>query len=197
VRDYELTYIVRPDLDDKQTKAAAERIQGWITQRGGTLTNMQEWGKRRLAYRIAHHSEGTYYVYRLRMQPEAAASIEHELNLDEQVLRFLLLQLDPVELEALKNPPPPPVTRPVREERPEAPAAEVPAAEPEAPEPARAAPAAPAEAPAVAEEPAAEEPAVEAEAEAEEEKPAATRVRATRAKAAEAEPGEAAGAEEA
>jgi ribosomal protein S6 len=185
VRDYELTYIVRPDLDDKGTKAAAERVQGWITQGGGSLTNVQEWGKRRLAYPISHHAEGTYYVYRVQMDPDAAAGIEHELNLDEQVLRFLMLQLDPAELEALKNPPPPPMARPVREDRGEA--SRTPART-EAPAAAVAAPAAEtqaAEAPA-AEAPAAETPAAEA---------SATEAPATEAPAAEAPAAEAPAAE--
>ncbi|MFI5267104.1 MAG: 30S ribosomal protein S6, partial [Chloroflexota bacterium] len=82
MRDYELSFVVRPDIDDKAIKAAVDRVQGLITQRGGSLTNVQEWGKRRLAYKIQHHGEGFYFVYRLQMEPAAAAEIEHELNLD-------------------------------------------------------------------------------------------------------------------
>ncbi|HEY8693576.1 MAG TPA: 30S ribosomal protein S6, partial [Chloroflexota bacterium] len=100
MRDYELSFVVRPDIDDKSIKAAADRVQGLITQRGGSLTNVQEWGKRRLAYKIQHLAEGTYFVYRLQMEPSAAAEIEHELNLDEQVLRFIMIYLEPRWLEA-------------------------------------------------------------------------------------------------
>jgi len=149
VRDYELTFVVRPDIDDTQTKAAAARIESLITQRGGQLTNVQNWGKRRLAYHIGHHGEGSYFVYRLQMEPAFAAEIEHELNLDEQVLRFIAVYLDPVELEALKSPPAPMAAREPRPPRREAePAAEVaPAAGAEAASPAAAAtPAAGAEA---------------------------------------------------
>jgi small subunit ribosomal protein S6 len=145
MRDYELTVVVRPDIDDNQTKAANTRIQGLITQRGGEITNIQEWGKRRLAYHIQHHAEGTYFVYRAQMEPASAAEIEHELNLDEQVLRFITVHLEPKELEALKNPPAPMAPRPER--RPMAPP-----------------PAAAAEAPAGAEAPAAGEAAAGAEA---------------------------------
>jgi small subunit ribosomal protein S6 len=130
VRDYELSFVVRPDIDDKATKAAADRVQGLITQRGGSLTNVQEWGKRRLAYKIQHHAEGIYFVYRLEMEPAAAAEIEHELNLDEQVLRFIMIYLEPRWLEALKNPPAPMAPRPER--RPYAPAAAEAAPAPEA-----------------------------------------------------------------
>src|SRR5438105_4658746 len=105
VRDYELTFVVRPDIDDKQTQAVASRVEGLVTQRGGQLTNTQNWGKRRLAFPIAHHGEGSYFIYRLQMEPDSAAEVEHELNLDEQVLRFIAVHLDPVALETLKNPP--------------------------------------------------------------------------------------------
>jgi small subunit ribosomal protein S6 len=120
MRDYELLFVIRPDLDDSHTKTAANRVQGLITQRGGELTNTQEWGKRRLAYRIQHQGEGTYFVYRHRMEPAAAAEIEHELNLDESVLRFMMVHLDPVALEALKNPPAPMAPRAERRPMPQA-----------------------------------------------------------------------------
>ena len=107
MRDYELTFIVRPDLPDDQIKAAFERVQGLVTQRGGELTHVQQWGRRRLAYEIDHHREGIYFVLRMKMDPLKEAEIEHELNLDEQVMRFLKLQLDARALEALKNPPQP------------------------------------------------------------------------------------------
>src|SRR5581483_4882025 len=175
VRDYELMIVVRPDIDDSQVKGAAERVQSLVTQRGGEITNVQQWGKRRLAYRIQHHAEGMYFVYRVRMEGDAAAEIEHELNLDEQVLRFIVVHLDAVQLEAVKNPPPPMAPRPER--RREEPAA-VPAAV-AAPVAVAAAPAAPTEAGEAAAEPArATRPrAVKAEAEAEPaagEAPAAT-----------------------
>ncbi len=135
MRDYELTFVVRPDIDDKQTAAAVSRVESLITSRGGELTNVQNWGKRRLAYPIGHHGEGSYFVYRLRMEPESQAEIEHELNLDEQVLRFITLYLDPVALEALKNPPPPMAPREPRRprEEPPAPPVEAPAAAAEPP----------------------------------------------------------------
>jgi len=87
VRDYELSFVVRPDIDDKSIKAAADRVQGLITQRGGSLTNVQEWGKRRLAYKIQHLAEGMYFVYRLQMEPAAAAEIEHELKAELDEMR--------------------------------------------------------------------------------------------------------------
>ena len=171
MRDYELTFVIRPDMDDKQTAAAASRVESLVTSRGGELTNVQNWGKRRLAYPIGHHAEGSYFVYRLRMDPESQAEVEHDLNLDEQVLRFITLYLEPVALEALKNPPPPMAPREPRRPREEAPApapeapaaAEAPAAEAAeasaeaaAPEPSETAPAAQPEAAVAEEEPAAE-----------------------------------------
>ncbi|HLQ33347.1 MAG TPA: 30S ribosomal protein S6, partial [Chloroflexota bacterium] len=123
MRDYELSVVIRPDIDDKMTKVATDRVQSLITQRGGELNNVQDWGKRRMAYKIGHHGEGIYFIYRLQMEPASAAEIEHELNLDEQVLRFIMVHLDPVALEVLRNPPPPMAPRPER--RPMEPPAEV------------------------------------------------------------------------
>src|SRR5581483_7606697 len=202
VRDYELMIVVRPDIDDSQVKGAAERVQSLVTQRGGEITNVQQWGKRRLAYRIQHHAEGMYFVYRVRMEGDAAAEIEHELNLDEQVLRFIVVHLDAVQLEAVKNPPPPMAPRPERrrEEPAAVPAAvaapvavaaapaapaEAPAAPAEAPAAPAEAPAAPAEVPAAA--PAVEESAAAAEAPTEAGEAAAEPARATRPRAVKAE----------
>ncbi|MHB8621204.1 MAG: 30S ribosomal protein S6 [Chloroflexota bacterium] len=156
MRDYELTFIVRPDIPDDQVKAASERVQGLITQRGGELTHIQQWGKRRLAYIIDHQREGTYFVLRFHMDTQRAAELDHELNLDEQIVRFLMLMLDHVALEALKSPPPPmhierrPRPQPVEAQAPPgaAPAPGVPAAATPGAPAVGAAP--PAEAPAVA-----------------------------------------------
>jgi len=171
VRDYELTFAVRAAIGDEQIKATAERVQAHITSRGGELTNIQQWGRRRLAYPIEHLREAHYFVYRCQMDPERAAELEHELNLDEQVLRFLMIYLDRTALEALKHPPAP--MQPMERRRP-------PMAPPAAPPPPAAAaePAAPTEPAAPAEpvaetEPVAEaEPAAEAEPSAEAEAPA-------------------------
>ncbi|HLG71316.1 MAG TPA: 30S ribosomal protein S6 [Chloroflexota bacterium] len=189
MRDYELSVVIRPDLDDKQTKAAAARVQELVTSRGGEFTNVQEWGKRRLAYHIGTHIEGTYFVYRLRLEPEHLGDIEHELNLDEQVLRFIALHLDPVALEALKNPPAPMAPRPERRPPPApeaAPAEVAPAAEAA---PAEAAPAEGAEAPSAeaAPAPAEAEPVAAQEGGAVDEATAAAATEAAQEVAAEAE----------
>lgn len=191
MRDYELTFVVRNDVGDEQIKAAAERMQAHITQRGGELTDIKPWGRRRLAYPINHLREGNYFVYRFVMDPDGAAELERELNLDEQILRYILIVLDRVALEALKNPPAPmqaaerrprpPIMAPAAPAAPaEAPSAEVapaqaaavteaapvaeaaPSAEAPAAEPAAEAPAA-AEVAEIAPEPAASEATAEAE----------------------------------
>jgi small subunit ribosomal protein S6 len=96
MRNYELAYILDPELDEQSIANVDERIKGWIESAGGIVKEIDNWGKRRLAYPIKKHNEGFYYFIQIEMPPQAAIMIERDLRLSEQILRFMITVQEPV-----------------------------------------------------------------------------------------------------
>jgi small subunit ribosomal protein S6 len=94
VREYELMVVLDPNLDDAAIEAMNTRIQNLVTQRGGTIENVDFWGRRRLAYPIGRFRDGVYVLTRLQLPPEAAVEIERALKLTESVIRHLLVRAE-------------------------------------------------------------------------------------------------------
>lgn len=95
MHEYELTYILNPNLGDDEVTSANERIAGLITSGGGDVTDVHPWGgKRRLAYPIEHHRDGYYVTIKFRAAPEAAYALDGQLKLNDNVIRHLTLNLD-------------------------------------------------------------------------------------------------------
>ncbi len=94
MRDYELMVVLDPNLDEAAIDALNTRIQTMSTQRGGTIENVDVWGRRRLAYPIGRYRDGVYILYRMQLPPNAAAEIERALKLTESVIRHLLVRAE-------------------------------------------------------------------------------------------------------
>ncbi len=94
MREYELVFIVHPDLDDTALKEVVEKVSGWITDAGGSVSKVDVWGKRKLAYAIRKQKEGQYVQFKTQMEPEFGATLERNLRFLEPVLRFLLVSVD-------------------------------------------------------------------------------------------------------
>lgn len=94
-RHYETTYILHPEADEAAAKAVAERVEGIIKSFNGEIIRVEEWGRRKLAYRIKNQTRGTYIYVRYTADPEAMAELERVLRLLENVLKFLSLRVDP------------------------------------------------------------------------------------------------------
>lgn len=107
VLDYEVTYILRPNLEENEvgerTGAIGEQLKG----NGGEVVGTEILGKKRLAYEINDVREGIYTVMRFRATAEAAHELERQLGLNEDVMRALLIRLDKHALAAEKAPPRP------------------------------------------------------------------------------------------
>jgi small subunit ribosomal protein S6 len=88
---YELTYILRP-LDEPALSAVNERIANLIASSGGEITARNDWGKRHLAYPIRKLNEGFYVVLQVNLPPQAVRSIERALQLNDDVLRYLVVR---------------------------------------------------------------------------------------------------------
>jgi|YelNatPaOPRAMG01_1025707.scaffolds.fasta_scaffold256376_1 small subunit ribosomal protein S6 len=115
MREYELTYIVRPDIDDEAVATVASRVEQTITANGGRVLKSTSWGKRRLAYPIRRYNEGTYILLRAEMADRAIREVERQLKLSEDVIRHLLVRVEEPEAAEAAVPPEPPA-------QPEAPA---------------------------------------------------------------------------
>ena len=94
MRDYELTLVVRPDVEDTGLAALLEKIKGLITTAGGQGIQVEPWGRRHLAYPINKITEGQYFLIRTQLPAQALRELERNLRLTEQVLRFLLVRAD-------------------------------------------------------------------------------------------------------
>ncbi len=90
MRDYELVFIVHPDLDDNAYKEVVERVRVWITEAGGSVSKVDLWGKRKLAYAIRKQREGQYVLMKTQMPPTFSAQLERNLRFLEPVMRFLI-----------------------------------------------------------------------------------------------------------
>ena len=104
VRNYELVFIVRPEVDDEGLAAVAETIKDLVKRNGGEVTKVDLWGLRRLAYPIQKLGEGQYVLMHLNMAPKGVSELERNLGLSEQVIRHLVVRLEDDEVPSAKEP---------------------------------------------------------------------------------------------
>ncbi len=94
MRNYELMSIFRPDLEDQALQDAVEKLGGLIAARGGEVGSSDVWGRRRLAYPIKDFRDGIYSVSQLKLDPKGADDLERSLQLNDQIIRYLLIRKD-------------------------------------------------------------------------------------------------------
>jgi small subunit ribosomal protein S6 len=92
---YELVYIVRPTADEQTLAAVNEKVEKFIANVKGQMTKRDDWGKRRLAYPIGKFTEGFYAVLQLDLPATAVRDLERNLKLTEDVLRFIVVRVEP------------------------------------------------------------------------------------------------------
>lgn len=93
MRKYELVCIVQPDLDETAFKGAVERVQGWVTETGGSVDKVEVWGRRRLSYPIRKQRDGQYVLMNISLDPKSASGLERNIRYLETVLRHLLIAM--------------------------------------------------------------------------------------------------------
>ncbi len=94
MKEYELTYIVRPDVDDEALAAIMARIEQTIATNGGRVVKTDLWGRRRLAYPIRRHNEGLYVLLRTELADKTIREVERQMKLSEDVIRHLLVRVE-------------------------------------------------------------------------------------------------------
>lgn len=94
VHDYELVFIVSPEIADEALETTIGTISQFITGKGGIVSTIDQWGKRRLAYPIKHFLEGSYVLTRFKMDTVWSKELERNLQISEAVLRHLLIRIE-------------------------------------------------------------------------------------------------------
>ncbi len=89
---YELALVVNAKIEDDARVATVEKVKEYIAKFGGTITNVDEWGKKRLAYEIQKMREGFYYFIHFESEATAPAEIESRIRIMDNVLRYLCVR---------------------------------------------------------------------------------------------------------
>jgi small subunit ribosomal protein S6 len=90
MRRYELMLIIRPDVPDDKGQAVIDRTTRQITAAGGQILKVAPWGRRRLAYPIDRHREGSYHIILFQAPGDSLVELEHTLLITEEVIRHLV-----------------------------------------------------------------------------------------------------------
>ncbi len=92
MNEYELMFIVHPEADSDAVTSVNEQVTAWIGAQGGEVLQTNVWGRRKLAFAIDKHSEGTYVVMTLRLAGPALAEVERNIRLHERILRYIFVR---------------------------------------------------------------------------------------------------------
>lgn len=89
---YELALVVDARVEDEVRNATVEKAKGYITKYGGTITNVDEWGRKRLAYEIQKLKEGYYYFIQFDANADVPSELERGVRIMDNVLRYLCVK---------------------------------------------------------------------------------------------------------
>ena len=92
-RDYELVFIVSPEVGDEALESAIGNVSQFVTSKGGIVSDEERWGKKKLAYPINHFLEGNYVLTRFKLKPMWSRELETNLEISEDILRHLLIKV--------------------------------------------------------------------------------------------------------
>lgn len=102
-KQYESVVILNAALEDEQIDAALQSIEDTIKSNGGEITDVEKWGRKRLAYPIKKGKSGYYTVYRFTAPTDSISKLERIYRLDENVIRYLTIVLDKHALEHIES----------------------------------------------------------------------------------------------
>lgn len=94
MNQYELALVVNAKIDDETRLSTLETVKDIITKHGGNITNVDDWGKKRLAYEIQKMKEGFYFFIQFDADTDIPNEIEQRLRIMENVIRFLCIKRD-------------------------------------------------------------------------------------------------------
>ena len=91
---YELALVVSAKVEDELREATVEKAKAYITRYNGNITEVEEWGKKKLAYEIQKMHEGFYYFIQFEADAECPAELERRVRIMDNVLRYLIIRKD-------------------------------------------------------------------------------------------------------
>ena len=94
-RDYELGFILNPEVSEEEIRSLLDRIEQIVANYGGQIFKVNQWGRRRLAYPIERHRDGYYIFIDMILTPETVTEIERTLRVSEIVFRHMMKRRDP------------------------------------------------------------------------------------------------------
>lgn len=94
MNQYELALVVNAKIEDEARVASVESVKELIARFGGTVTNVDDWGKKRLSYEIQKMKEGFYYFIKFESDSTCPGEIEQRLRIMEPVIRYLCIRQD-------------------------------------------------------------------------------------------------------
>ena len=96
---YETVFILTPVLSDDQVKEAVKKIRNYLTDNGAEIIHEENWGLKKLAYKINKKSTGFYQLFEFKADPSIIQPFEIQLKRDERIMRFLTVKLDKYAIE--------------------------------------------------------------------------------------------------
>lgn len=94
MKAYELLFFVNPSIDDETRLATMKRIDNTIVEQGGKIDNVEEWGKKKLAYEINDLTDGDYTLIDFQTEPAAIAELDRVLHIMDAVERYMIVRRD-------------------------------------------------------------------------------------------------------
>ena len=90
MRKYEIIFIAQPDLDEENLNAVIEKIKGWIADDKGEVVSIDNWGKKRMAYRIRKQRDGQYILITANMEPASVKNLSQNMRFVESIMRSMI-----------------------------------------------------------------------------------------------------------
>ena len=89
---YELALVVNAKIEDEAREAVVEKVKSYVARYGGTVTEVEEWGKKRLAYEVQKMREGFYYFIQFEADATCPAEVERHVRIMDNVMRYLVVK---------------------------------------------------------------------------------------------------------
>ena len=87
MRLYEEVIIVKPDVSEEDTKGVVELLSKTVTDQGGNIENVDEWGRRNLAYKVGKYTEGVYFIVKFSANPDTVKEVERRLRVSDRPIQ--------------------------------------------------------------------------------------------------------------
>ncbi len=94
MRKYEIIFIATPDLDEENLNNVIEKVKGWIADSKGEVVSIDNWGKRRMAYRIRKQRDGQYILITANLEPASVKELSRNMRFVESIMRSMITVVD-------------------------------------------------------------------------------------------------------